>query len=151
MPDYKALSNIHEKRLTKKTQTLGGRKTMNSGAIASDPGDVALKHYLFDAKTLASEQYTQTLDVRMFHKVQAEAFSKGKRGGLIAFDFGRGTAYDYVAGPLNTWIENIEFREIYAGKLKLINDMVLECIKGHKDDRTVIKEIFDILKDLAIE
>lgn len=152
MPNYKKLSNIHETRLQRKTQNLGGRKTMNSGAIATDPGDVALRHYLFDAKTVAKEQFTQTLDIRWFHKVQTEAFSKKKRGGLVAFDFGRGTMYDYIAGPLNTWIENIEYREIYAEKLSQISEMVEECIKGTgQSAEDAIQDIFNLLKDLTIE
>jgi hypothetical protein len=152
MPDYKKLSNVHEARLQRKTQNLGSRKTINSGAIATDPGDVALKHYLFDAKTVAKEQYTQTLDVRWFHKVQTEAFSKKKRGGLVAFDFGRGTAYDYIAGPLNTWIENIEYREIYADKLRRIKVLVENCIvNSDVDQEETLKTLFNLLKDLEIE
>lgn len=140
--DMRKLSEIHENRLAKKT---GGRKTINSGAFRSDPSDVSLKHYLIDAKTMEKPQYTQTLDIRWFGKVRSEAFSAGKKDGLIAFDFGQ--AEDFIAGHLNTWLENVEMREHY---FKLIQDVHQLCLEFKGKEMTEL-EVIEHIKQMLEE
>lgn len=99
-----------KKQENKVAQTLGLRRTKNSGATAFDKGDVSGKHILLECKTLTTAQKSHTLKKEWLTKNEEEAFSRGKLMSALAFDFGDGDRF-YIVNERN-------FKELYESWIK---------------------------------
>lgn len=86
-------SNRQEKRVAK---TLGGKKVANSGATAFHKGDVTLKDWLLECKTVMKVQKQFTLYKDWLIKNAQEAFEMNKRYNALTFDFGDGEQFYIV-------------------------------------------------------
>jgi hypothetical protein len=141
------LAQIQNDRINKKLNKNGikSRSTINSGAIAIDPGDTELKDYLLEEKTLATEQMTMSIDRRWFTKVRDEAFKKGKKDGLLSFDFG--CQFDCIAMTMETWINIISSNATLESKIKSMSSIVDECIASGEDWEEGMKKLFRILQN----
>jgi hypothetical protein len=86
-------------------QTLGMKRTKNSGATAFDKGDVRGSDILIECKTLTSPQKSHKLNKEWLTKNKEEAFSRGKHLSALAFDFGDNERF-YI-------IDEITFKQFY--------------------------------------
>lgn len=77
-------SNKQEKYVAKK---LKGKQQPNSGATNFIKGDVELKHFLLDCKTVTSERKSVSIKKEWLDKIRKEAFAMGKNHSAICFNF----------------------------------------------------------------
>lgn len=77
-------SNNQEKRVAKK---LNGKKQPNSGATNFIKGDVELKHFLLDCKTVTTPKKSVSIKKEWLDKIKQEAFAMGKNNSSICFNF----------------------------------------------------------------
>lgn len=82
-----------KKQENKIAETLGLKRTPNSGATLFQKGDVAGEDVLIECKTLTKQQKSHTIKKEWLEKNQVEAFSRGKSLSALAFDFGDGENY----------------------------------------------------------
>lgn len=108
-------SDMQEKRIAK---DIRGYQQINSGATGNMKGDAYNLgdewDVLIDGKTTAAKTYqagvrSKTLKKEWFAKVRDEAFSMGKRFGIISFSFDN--KKDYYA------MEDTDFKNMYQGLL----------------------------------
>ena len=83
-------SNQQEKRVAK---TLGGKQVPNSGATPFFKGDVILKNWLIECKTVTKVQKQFTLFKEWLIKNTQEAFEMNKKYNALTFDFGDGEQF----------------------------------------------------------
>lgn len=83
-------SNKQEQKVAK---TLGGKQVANSGATAFHKGDVTLKDWLLECKTVTKVQKQFTIYKDWLTKNIQEAFDMNKRYSALTFDFGDGEQY----------------------------------------------------------
>ena len=77
-------SNLQEKQVAK---ALGGRQTAHSGATAFVKGDVQLKHFLIECKTVTQKKSSISIKQEWLDKLKKEAFSMNKPYSMLAFNF----------------------------------------------------------------
>lgn len=105
-------NRFYSKRQENKiAQTLGMRRTRNSGATAFDKGDISGSDILIEAKTLTSPQKSHTLKKEWLTKNKEEALSRGKHLSALAFDFGDGERF-YIVDEMTFK----QFYEAYRGE-----------------------------------
>lgn len=83
-------SNKQEKSVAK---TVGGRKTVNSGATLFQKGDVVTDEWLIECKTKTSPSKSMTVQKDWILKNEEEAFAMGRQYSAVCFDFGDGKNY----------------------------------------------------------
>lgn len=83
-------SNRQEERVAK---SLGGRKVSNSGATDFHKGDVTLKDWLIECKTVTKRQKQFTIHKNWLEKNAQEAFEMDKQHNALTFDFGDGEQF----------------------------------------------------------
>lgn len=103
-----------KKQETKVANTLGLKRTANSGATSFDKGDVKGEHILIECKTLTKPQSSHKLQKDWLTKNHEEAFSRGKRFSVLAFDFGDGVN-NYI-------LREEDFKEMYNAWLQLYGE-----------------------------
>lgn len=77
-------SNIQEKNVAKR---LNGKRQPNSGATNFRKGDVELKHFLLDCKTVTVPKKSMSIKKEWIDKIKQEAFAMGKSSFAICFNF----------------------------------------------------------------
>ena len=77
-------SDIQEKQVAR---ALGGRKNANSGATAFVKGDVQLKDFLVECKTVMQKKSSISIKQDWLDKLKREAFSMNKPYSMLAFNF----------------------------------------------------------------
>ena len=103
-------SNQQEKRVAK---ALGGKQVANSGATPFHKGDVTLKDWLLECKTVTKVQKQFTLYKEWLLKNAQEAFEMNKRYSALTFDFGDGEQF-YVIDE-RTFKKVVELLEVENG------------------------------------
>ena len=80
----RSYSNVQEKQVAK---ALGGRKNVNSGATAFIKGDVQLKNFLVECKTVVQKKSSIAIKQDWLDKLKKEAFAMNKPYSMLAFNF----------------------------------------------------------------
>jgi hypothetical protein len=99
----------------KVANTLGMKRTANSGATTFDKGDVKGDDILIECKTMTRPQKSHNLKKEWLEKNQEEAFSRGKELSALAFDFGDGENY-YI-------LREIDFKMLYEAYQQMKESM----------------------------
>lgn len=94
-----------KKQENKVANSLGMKRTANSGATMFDKGDVKGDDILIECKTLTEPRKSHTLKKEWLEKNREEAYSRGKQLSALAFDFGDGQNY-YI-------LEELDFKALY--------------------------------------
>lgn len=103
-----------KKQETKVAKNLGLKRTANSGATSFDKGDVKGEHILIECKTLTKPQKSHSIKKEWIDKNKEEAFSRGKRFSVLAFDFGDGNNH-YI-------LDERDFKELYSAWVELYGE-----------------------------
>ena len=77
-------------------QTLGGRRTPNSGATPWSKGDVLTEQFLLEAKTKTTHSESIKINKEWFEKNKQEKAFMGKPHSAIVFNFGPGEENHYI-------------------------------------------------------
>lgn len=80
----KYYSNNQEKQVAR---NLNGKKQPNSGATNFRKGDVELKYFLLDCKTVTAPKKSVSIKKEWIDKIRQEAFAMGKSSSAICFNF----------------------------------------------------------------
>lgn len=86
-------SDKQEKSVAK---TLCGHKNANSGATPFIKGDIQLKNFLIECKTVMQKKSSVTIKEEWLTKLKKEAFSMNKPYSMLAFNFGPGEKNFYI-------------------------------------------------------
>ena len=85
-----------KKQETEIANTLGGKRTPNSGATAWVKGDVLTEKFLLEAKTKTTHSESISIKKEWFNKNDQEAVFMGKPYSAIVFNFGPGEENHYI-------------------------------------------------------
>lgn len=109
MISKRKIGSIQDKRVKEQT---GWRIEVNSGATDGRKGDLKAEELLIETKSPEVKQKSFKLYEAWFDKIRAQAFSMGKRLGIIVFTFNQ--MDQYAALPLqdfdNLHRSNIEYQ-----------------------------------------
>lgn len=86
-------SNKQEKAVAK---TIGGRKTVNSGATDFVKGDVITDQWLVECKTATTAKASFSIKREWLIKNKEEALAMRKSYNALCFDFGNGSNRYYI-------------------------------------------------------
>lgn len=100
-------SNRQEKKIAKE---LGGKQVANSGATSFSKGDVRIKNWLIEAKTVTKEKDSFSIKKAWLLKNKEEAFAMNKPYSALAFNFGPDEENYYIIDE-KLFKELVEYKE----------------------------------------
>lgn len=100
-------SNRQEKKIAKE---LGGKQVANSGATSFSKGDVRIKNWLIEAKTVTKEKDSFSIKKAWLLKNKEEAFAMNRQYSALAFNFGPDEENYYIIDE-KLFKELVEYKE----------------------------------------
>ena len=107
MKSTRYYSNRQEKKIAKE---LGGKQVANSGATSFSKGDVRIKNWLIEAKTVTKEKDSFSIKKAWLLKNKEEAFAMNKPYSALAFNFGPDEENYYIIDE-KLFKELVEYKE----------------------------------------